>query len=305
MRSLLIFGFLLSVLFFGCDMFGTGDEVADGSRPSNIPYAEDLNDPFPDKTDSIIIASISQEDLGCFNLPLSSKPDYSLLSAESREDVSEYKYNKVDRVSPVIACINSDGTIPDMVSFIAVIINSYPSFSIEQIPLSMSNPIKDKPVYLQMSNYYNLIYTSMLQPGNTVDNSVTCMEGITLSESNSFTETFGVTVGATAGGSWGFFSAEISGEVSEGWEKTTTNSTEITVEDTYSHAVQFTPQENQTCVYALWQKVEVFQFVDSQGEPWTAASGYHIADKIGSDGIFGFESKIPTDKYEVYTVDWF
>ncbi|MFP4364159.1 MAG: hypothetical protein ACLFR1_09845 [Spirochaetia bacterium] len=266
-----------------------------------------MDDKLPARTEEVEFALIPMENLGVFSITFNS--DTMLPRSLFDPEISETDYEAIESLSPTTQPIDllSAESVSAPVPLRFLIKYNYPwqnTPDYEDYPVT--NPLSTREVYLRISYYYERIFQHVVQPGVTLTEEASWTEGLSVTEANSFTSTLGVSTEVSVGGDWGPVSAEVSTEVSAEWERTTTHETTITQEETQTQTIEFSPPTDHTYLYAVWQKVEVFEFVDGNGDPWDVRDlGYSYTPIPSSNGRLGFISRIPTSAEQVVTTDWF
>ncbi len=295
--SLVFIGMVYFLSLAGCDLLGTDDNLDHSPRDPLIPYATSLSDGLPSRTDSKVIATIPASELGTFDVILTAIPEISCFT-----DISSSDYNDLLFIdySIILGCVvGSD--FPDNIN-VGFVNNDFSNYT-----GTIKNPILQRPVYLQFSYYYILVAQCQITQNSSKTIEESWTYGVDVEKAQSFTNTWGASATVTVGSDWKAFSAEASATVSQEFSSTYTSSTTISESKEYSESETFAPTGDGTYLYGVWQRVEVFQYVDADGNPWDISGlGYDIAeDPDSNDGIFGFESKLSKSVYEIVTYDVF
>jgi len=264
-------------------------------RDPLIPYATNLSEGLPARTESKIIATVPMSDLGTFNITLTTKPAESCFT-----DITSSEYSEIGLPSPQTLNCVVDRNVPTTVS--ALFLNG-----LKESIYTLKNPVLHHSVFLQLSYYYNLVAQYQLTQNSSKTVSSEWTYGMDVSRAQSFTNTLGYSATIEVGGNWNAFSASASATVSNEFSSTYTSSTTISSSTMHSETNEFAPTGNGTYLYGIWQRVEVFQFVDEEGTPWDVSDlGYDFAEDPGNNGnIFGFESRLSQSVYEITTYDIF
>lgn len=119
-------------------------------------------------------------------------------------------------------------------------------------------------VYLQFSTYWKQVGTAVIVGEQVYTKAISYTNGMSTTNSETLSAEFGVAYGA--------LSAKISATVGH----SVTISDETTITDTYNISVA----EGTTTVYVLWQLVEEYLFVDSNGQPinWSGKMNFGIME---------------------------
>lgn len=316
--AILLIGLLSIVVFTytSCDMLNKDkDETQivddtqeeDGeyhsARNSLIPFAENLTDGLPEETAHEVDALIALENMGTDFILQQNSPLHAA-SLVHPGQVGLYRDARY-LITGYSVILYNDGGVNDYISS-KLITGPAPDHVSENI--FFTNPLKTQPVYFRISHYFKKVWEASLTPSSSVSRTIEETWGTEIGEVTEISETLGLSATATAGAEWGAFSAEVSVTASQELTETKTWSNSITQGGSTSYQLSFDPEEDGfTTLCALWQRVEIFELVDSQGNPWDVSDlGYSFISLIDSQtGIAGFRSIIPFETQAIVTEDRF
>lgn len=127
---------------------------------------------------------------------------------------------------------------------------------IDTIPKSISTDLEDS-IYIRHTRHWLNLGSRLIGPGTSYAFTYTWREGTTISESESFTHTAGMTF--TSG--WSGFGFEASLELSYEFSSTFTSTKTISQEKEGSETQMVEAKEGVNRVYTVWQLMDVYDFV--------------------------------------------
>lgn len=258
---------LLMLSFSGCSL----SSVSSSDRPSIIPVPSTAAESLPDVTEEETIETIPDSSIPNFIPIMASKPYLSWVQLDDYTTEGIYQTLAFDNT------VSNDfiSLLADTVIITAPVSGAFTDLFGSTHYVTFTNPLISKPVKLVRKRRYKKLFQATVAYPATYEKSYTVSSGSTATEAQEFTETMGLSVTASAGGDWGVFSADISATLSD--ELSTTFSSSVSLSSSEEVTQTFTcpvPDNGETILFAEWQEVEIFEFVDSDGNIWTGPEGF-------------------------------
>lgn len=149
----------------------------------------------------------------------------------------------------------------------------------------LDNPLTIKPIYLQISRKYKKIAQVTVSVHTAYQQKHIITTGTEFTKAQEFSKTIGLEVTAEAGASTPVFNASISATVSQSMTETFGTSFSLSKSETVERTFSCNSPESGDIVYAIWQAIEIIEYVDEDGNLWTAPDGYEVNSTLRMENL--------------------